>query len=133
MNIRDAYGGASWAMSISPRDQFLAIGCEDGIVRLFHYDTKLYKTKDDYESIQFNDFDSHSRVNNNSVISLTSNKQLELTSSVGSLSYHASLPTSGSRILSLAFHPVEARIFIGCSDGTVRCMDEVCILKSIII
>ena len=93
-------------MSISPREQFIAVGCEDGIVRVFQYDSNLYHPNDD--SIAWNDAAARQEG-----------------SSVGILSYRMSLPTSGSRILSVAYHPVEARIFIGCSDGTIRCMDEV--------
>ena len=44
--------------------------------------------------------------------------------SSGLLEYSRSMPTSGSRILCAAYHPVEKQIFVGCSDGTIRCMDE---------
>eukprot|EP01038_Epipyxis_sp_PR26KG_P007325 gene7325-9981_t len=38
-NIRDSYGGAIWGMTSSPRSSLLAIACEDGVVRLFLYDS----------------------------------------------------------------------------------------------
>ena len=78
-------------MSACPREPLLAIGCEDGVVRLFRYDSNT----------------------------LGSN-----TNSLGSLEYSRSLPTSGSRILCVSYHPVDKRLFAGCSDGTVRCMEE---------
>ena len=43
----------------------------------------------------------------------------------GGLEYSRSLPTTGSRILSLAFHPKWSQLFLGCDDGTIRCLDEV--------
>lgn len=42
-----------------------------------------------------------------------------------SLDYVKSLPTIGVRILSIGFHPSMPRIFMGCSDGTIRCVEEV--------
>ncbi len=51
------------------------------------------------------------------------------------LEYHRALPMSSSkslsssnkpvRVLSIAYHPLDSRIFMGCSDGTIRCLDEV--------
>jgi WD40 repeat protein len=40
------------------------------------------------------------------------------------LHYLRSLPTSGSRVLSLAYHLTQSRLFVGCTDGTIRCMEE---------
>ena len=41
------------------------------------------------------------------------------------LEYARSLPTTGARILCIAFHPLLPRIFMGCDDGCIRCYDEV--------
>ena len=41
------------------------------------------------------------------------------------LSYKKAFATTGSRILSIAFHPANPRLFFGCADGTIRCVDEV--------
>jgi WD40 repeat protein len=81
-NLHDTYGGAAWSLAASPRSNLLAVGGEDGVIRLFRY---------------------------------TAPHQLE---------YVKSLPTSGSRVLSLMFHPEKHQLFVGCSDGTVRCLDE---------
>lgn len=43
----------------------------------------------------------------------------------GVLEYVKSFPTTGSRILCLAYHPALPRLFMGCDDGTIRCVDEV--------
>lgn len=83
INIQDTFSGAAWSLASSPRSPLLAIGGEDGSIRLFRY------------------FD-HNRVE-----------------------YAKSLPTSGSRVLSLAYHPSQPHIFLGCSDGTIRCLHEV--------
>ena len=37
IHIRDSYGGAAWCMSLHPREALLAVGCEDGAVRIFSY------------------------------------------------------------------------------------------------
>jgi WD40 repeat protein len=60
----------------------LAVGCEDGQVRIYNYDG-------------------------------------------ANLEFQKTLPVSGSRIVSIAYHPTEPLLFIGCIDGTIRCMDEV--------
>lgn len=81
-NMQDTYSGAAWCMAASPRQNILAIGGEDGIVRLFRY----------YNQTR--------------------------------VEYVKSLPTSGARVLSIAYHPTKPELFIGCSDGTIRCLDE---------
>jgi WD40 repeat protein len=42
----------------------------------------------------------------------------------GVLEYAKSLPTTGARILCVSFHPVLPRLFMGCDDGTIRCVNE---------
>lgn len=42
----------------------------------------------------------------------------------GVLEYGRSLPTTGCRILSICFHPTAGRLFLGCADGTIRCVEE---------
>mmetsp|Transcript_8253 Transcript_8253/g.8419 ORF Transcript_8253/g.8419 Transcript_8253/m.8419 type:complete len:414 (+) Transcript_8253:91-1332(+) len=37
-NIEDCYGGAAWCISASKNDSILAVGCEDGTVRIFSYE-----------------------------------------------------------------------------------------------
>jgi U3 small nucleolar RNA-associated protein 4 len=37
INVRDVYGGSAWCLAASPRAPVLAVGCEDGTVRLFDY------------------------------------------------------------------------------------------------
>ncbi len=92
-DMRDSYGGAVWCMSMSPRETTIAIGCEDGCLRLFRYDG----------------------------VGLEYHKALPM-STTTSLSSHAKTAT---RVLSVADHPCEARLFAGCSEGPIRCMDEV--------
>ena len=41
----------------------------------------------------------------------------------GGLEFVKAHPTTGSRILSLAYHPVKSELFLGCADGTVRCVE----------
>lgn len=82
INIRDAYGGAAWCMAASLQHSSIAMGCEDGSVRLYSFD-------------------------------------------VGTpLEYQKALPSTGCRVLSVAYHPTEPRIYAGCADGTIRCMHE---------
>jgi hypothetical protein len=105
-NIRDTYGGTAWAMSANPRAPLLAVGCEDGVVRLFRYEPSSVGL-------------SSAADMSGSYLANGASKN-----STGSLEYSRSLPTSGSRVLSVAYHPTEKRIFAGCSDGSVRCMEE---------
>ena len=44
------------------------------------------------------------------------------------IDYVKTIPSVGCRVLSIAFHPVENKLFYGCIDGTIRCVDEVCIV-----
>jgi U3 small nucleolar RNA-associated protein 4 len=49
-----------------------------------------------------------------------------------SLEYRKSLPTTGSRVLSVAFHPKQPHVYLGCADGTIRCVEEVnCVRREI--
>jgi U3 small nucleolar RNA-associated protein 4 len=41
------------------------------------------------------------------------------------LDYQKSMSATGSRILSVAFHPIDPRVYAGCADGTIRCYNEV--------
>jgi U3 small nucleolar RNA-associated protein 4 len=41
------------------------------------------------------------------------------------LDYQKSMSATGTRILSVCFHPVETRVYAGCADGTIRCYNEV--------
>ena len=59
----------------------LAVGCDDGSVRLFNYSSKR-------------------------------------------LSYRKAIPSSGSRVLSISYHPKLPQLFFGCADGTIRCIEE---------
>ena len=104
-NIRDSYGGAAWCLATSPRSPVLAVGCEDGAVRIFRY--------------------------SDSVDGASSSRAEPLSSF---LEYTRTLPTSGARVLCCSFHPTQPKLFIGCSDSTIRCLDEVgCPLLSIAI
>jgi len=40
------------------------------------------------------------------------------------LEYIRGLPNTGSRVLSIAYHPVKPQLFLGLADGTIRCIDE---------
>lgn len=40
------------------------------------------------------------------------------------LQYVRSIPSTNSRVLSCAFHPSLPQLFLGCADGTIRCVDE---------
>lgn len=42
----------------------------------------------------------------------------------GNLEYLRSFASTGSRVLSLSFHPRLSQLFMGCADGTIRCLDE---------
>ena len=82
INVTDSYGGAAWCMAANPgRSSEIAVGCEDGSVRLFSY-------------------------------------------AEGRLGYRKALPNTGNRVLSLAYHPRQAQLFMGGSDGVIRCIDE---------
>jgi len=98
-SVMDTYGGSAWGMASSPREPMLAIGCEDGTVRLFRYSSALYSSSGATTGLQ------------------------EIVKN--SLEYAKSIPTSGARILSIAYHPTDMKLFIGSSDGTIRCLDEV--------
>jgi len=82
-NIRDTNGGAAWCLAADPLDTLLAVGGDDGAVRLFRY-------------------------------------------AAGALEYVRTQPTVGCRVASVAFHPLQPKLFIGCADGTIRCVDKVC-------
>lgn len=43
----------------------------------------------------------------------------------GALEYTRSLPTTGARVLCVSFHPTVPQLFLGCDDGTIRCVEEV--------
>lgn len=49
-NLRHTTGGAAWSLAASATEAILAVGCDDGMVRLFNYDDgglefyKLYPT-----------------------------------------------------------------------------------------
>lgn len=43
----------------------------------------------------------------------------------GQLEYHRSQAPINTRILSIAYHPTQERLFMGCADGTIRCVEEV--------
>lgn len=43
----------------------------------------------------------------------------------GEVRYQRSIPSTGCRVLSVAFHPVNPRIYLGCEDGTIRCIDQI--------
>lgn len=96
VSIMDTYGGSAWCMAASPRESALALGCEDGTIRLYLYSSMLHSSS--------------------GVMQETVQKSLE---------YSKSFPTAGARVLSIAYHPTEPRLFAGSSDGTIRCLDEV--------
>lgn len=41
-----------------------------------------------------------------------------------SIEYFKTFPSVGSRILCSCFHPLKPWLFIGCADGSIRCVDE---------
>lgn len=97
-SIRDTYGGVAYGLTASHQHSHLAVACEDGVGRVF-----------DYEEV---------------------------------LEYKKSLPTTGTKVLSIAYHPnppatpstsstpstptasTPDLLYLGCSDGTIRCIDE---------
>lgn len=79
-NVRDAYGGAAWCMRPAASLSLLAVGCEDGSIRLFSTEG-------------------------------------------GSLEYKRSFPSTGSRVLCLAWGPANDVIFAGCLDSMIHCLD----------
>jgi WD40 repeat protein len=112
-NKRDSYGGAAWCLATSPRSPVLAVGCEDGAVRLFRYSDHV--ESDTTSGINSNDHGSSDSISSGC-------RSVEPLSSF--LEYSKTLPTSGARVLSIAFHPTEPKLFIGCSDSTIRCLEE---------
>lgn len=79
-NVRDAFGGAVWCMRASSPLSLLAIGCEDGSLRLF-------------------------------------------TTEGDGLEYKKSFPSTGSRILSLAWGTTYDVIFAGGADSLIHCFN----------
>lgn len=79
-NVRDAYGGAAWCMRPAATLSLLAVGCEDGTVRLFSTEG-------------------------------------------GGVEYKRSFPSTGSRVLCLAWGPGNDVIFAGCLDSMIHCFD----------
>ncbi|CAN0277610.1 unnamed protein product, partial [Scytosiphon promiscuus] len=79
-DVRDAYGGAAWCMQPASSLSVLAVGCEDGSVRLFSTEG-------------------------------------------GGLEYKRSFPSTGSRIISLAWGPANDVMFAGCLDSMIHCLD----------
>lgn len=79
-NVRDAYGGAAWCMRASSTLSLLAVGCEDGSVRLF-------------------------------------------TVEGGGVEYKRTFPSTGSRVLSVAWGARDEMIFVGCADSLIHCFD----------
>jgi hypothetical protein len=43
----------------------------------------------------------------------------------GGLEYKRAFPVVGAKVMSIALHPKSNRMYLGCSDGTIRCIDEV--------
>ncbi|CEG47522.1 WD40 repeat protein [Plasmopara halstedii] len=81
-NVTDSNGGSIWCMVIDSESQQLAVGCEDGRIRLFSFaGGQLYFTK--------------------------------------------SFLTTGSRIVSLAWHSHAHKIFSGCEKGVIYCWNAV--------
>ena len=128
-NIRDTYGGTAWSLDPSPRSPLLAVGCEDGVVRLFRYDSSgsssgsngVRGSSSGYGSASSDNIASYLAGNDSSSGSGSSNNS---TNNQLVLEYSKSMPTSGSRVLCLSHHPTERTLFAGCSDGSVRCMEE---------
>ena len=79
-NVRDAYGGAAWCMRPATALSLLAVGCEDGTVRLFSTEN-------------------------------------------GGVEYKRSFPSTGSRVLCVAWGPANDVIFAGCLDSMIHCFD----------
>lgn len=79
-NVRDAFGGAAWCMRPAATLSLLAVGCEDGTVRLFSTEN-------------------------------------------GGMEYKRSFPSTGSRVLCLAWGPANDVIFAGCLDSMIHCFD----------
>lgn len=79
-NVRDAYGGAAWCMRPAAALSLLAVGCDDGTVRLFSTEN-------------------------------------------GGVEYKRSFPSTGSRVLCLAWGPANDVIFAGCLDSMIHCFD----------
>lgn len=79
-NVRDAYGGAAWCMRSAASLSLLAVGCEDGSIRLFSTEG-------------------------------------------GGVEYKRSFPSTGSRVLCLAWGPANDVIFAGCVDSMIHCLD----------
>lgn len=79
-NVRDAYGGAAWCMRPAASLSLLAVGCEDGSIRLFSTEE-------------------------------------------GGVEYKRSFPSTGSRVLCLAWGPANDVIFAGCLDSMIHCLD----------
>lgn len=79
-NVRDAYGGAAWCMRPAAALSLLAVGCDDGSVRLFSTEG-------------------------------------------GGVEYKRSFPSTGSRVLCLAWGPANDVIFAGCLDSMIHCFD----------
>jgi len=94
VRLCDTFGGTAWSLAACPRSPLLAVGCEDGAVRLFRYGA--------------------------------SDDAGEGEAARPALEFARALPTSGSRVLSLAFHPhpQQPLLFAGGSDGAVRCLEE---------
>lgn len=79
-NVRDAYGGSAWCMRAAPSLALLAVGCEDGSVRLF-------STED------------------------------------GGVEYKRTIPSAGSRVLSLAWGAGNDVVFAGTANSLIHCLD----------
>lgn len=126
-NIQDTFGGTAWALAASPRDEVLAVGCEDGMVRLFRYDQQRSSNSNSSNSGGSSGGGGNS---GGSAGGLSGAAALfgatgPAAGSRGALEYERALPTSGDRVLCLCYHPTEPLIFVGCGDGVVRCMEEV--------
>lgn len=111
-NIRDTYGGTAWSVAACPRNPLLAVGCEDGAVRLFRYESDSLRGS----AASSGEFGTY--MENGTIAAKKQNN------ACGVLEYSRSMPTSGSRILCLSYHPSKKMLFAGCSDGSVRCMEE---------
>lgn len=81
-NVRDVFGGAAWCMKAASSSPLLAVGCEDGAVRLF-------------------------------------------TTEAGGLEYKKSFPSTGSRVLSIAWGAADGVLFAGNANSLIHCFDVV--------
>lgn len=102
-HVRDSYGGAAWCLAVDPK--LIAAAAAASVSS-----TNGARSATSSCILAVGCDDGAARL---------------FTYADGGLEYEKTFPTTGSRVLSVCFHPVLWQLLLGCADGSIRCLDQV--------